>query len=160
VEARRVALSKEFERNLAFDLHNSWQTQALLATTGPARMIMLSVLAHTLERAVVTLCYEAFLDFDGSLPLPALVTAAKIDKTGAVVADVLDKAGAIHKDMVLFKNEIQMRDSFRKLADRMKLNDADRIEMFKYAQRWVVADRRLDPNFDPRDPDAKRLTVH
>jgi hypothetical protein len=50
-----------------------------------------------------------------------------------------------------------MRDAFRRLADRLKLNDADRIELFKCVQRWVVADRRLDPTFDPKDPDAKRL---
>ena len=53
-----------------------------------------------------------------------------------------------------------MRDAFRRLADRLKLSDSDRIEMFKYVQRWVVADRRLDPTFDPQDPDAKRLTTH
>jgi hypothetical protein len=29
--------------------------------------------------------------------------------------------------------------------------------MFKYAQAWVVADRRLDPTFDPQDPDARRV---
>jgi hypothetical protein len=50
-----------------------------------------------------------------------------------------------------------MQNDFRRLADRLKLSDADRIEMFKCVQRWVVADRRLDPSFDPRDPDAKRL---
>jgi hypothetical protein len=31
--------------------------------------------------------------------------------------------------------------------------------MFAAVKRWVVADRRLDPNMDPQDPDAKRL-VH
>jgi hypothetical protein len=50
-----------------------------------------------------------------------------------------------------------MRDAFRRLADHVKLNDPERIELFKYAQRWVVADRRLDPTLDPQDPDARRL---
>jgi len=153
-------LDREFEKTLAFDLRGSWQARALVAATGPARMVMLSVLAHTLEQAVVTLCFAAFADFDGSLPLPALTTAAKIDKTGSVVGDVCDRWGAIHRDEVLFRTEIEMRDAFRRLADRLKLSDSDRIEMFKYVQRWVVADRRLDPTFDPQDPDAKRLTTH
>jgi hypothetical protein len=152
-------LDPDFAKVIEFDLRGSWQCRALIATTGPARMVMLSVLAHTLEQAVVTLCYAAFADFDGSLPLPSLTTAAKIDKSGAVVADVCDRAGVIHKGEKLFKTEIEMRDAFRRLADRMKLSDPDRIEMFKYVQRWVVADRRLDPTFDPQDPDAKRL-VH
>jgi len=150
-------LDTEFAKVIEFDLRGSWQARALTATTGAARMVMLSVLAHTLETAVVTLCFAAFADFDGSLPLPALTTAAKVDKSGAIVADMCDRRGRIHKDQVLFKTETEMRDAFRRLADRMKLSDTDRIEMFKYAQAWVVADRRLDPTFDPQDPDAKRI---
>jgi hypothetical protein len=150
-------LDTEFAKVIEFDLRGSWQARALTSTMGAARMVILSVLAHTLEEATITLCYAAFADFDGSLPLPALVTAAKIDKSGAIVADMCDRKGRVHKDALLFKTEIEMRDAFRRLADRMKLNDADRIEMFKYAQAWVVADRRLDPTFDPQDPDAKRV---
>lgn len=152
-------LSPEFAKTIEFDLRGSWQARALVETKGPARMIMLSVLAHTLEEAVITLCFAAFADFDGQLPMPALVSAARIDKSGAVVADMCDRFGVVHKDTILFKTEIEMRDAFRRLADRLKLGDSDRVEMFKYAQRWVVADRRLDPIFDPQDPDAKRL-VH
>jgi hypothetical protein len=150
-------LDSEFAKVIEFDLRGSWQCRALVETRGYARMVMLSVLAHTLEAAVVTLCYAAFADFDGSLPLPALTTAAKIDKTGAVAADMCGTGGVILKDEVIFRSEIEMRDAFRRLADRMKLPDADRIELFKYAQAWVVADRRLDPTFDPKDPDAKRV---
>ena len=150
-------LATEFEKTLAFDLRASWQAKVLVGTTGPARMVVMSVLAHTYEDAVFTLCAVMFPDFDGSLRAPFLTTAAKLDKTGAIVADMVDERGKIHKDTVLFPTEIAMRDSFRRMADRLKLNDTDRIELFKCAQRWVVADRRLDPNFDPRDPDAKRL---
>src|SRR6266581_1489273 len=129
----------------------------LLGTIGPARMVVMSMLAHTYDEAVFTLCAAVFPDFDGSLRPPFLTTAAKIDKEGHVVADMVDATGMIHKDTVLFPDEISLRDAFRKLADRLKLNDADRIELFKCAQRWVVADRRLDPTFDPKDPDAKRI---
>jgi predicted O-methyltransferase YrrM len=150
-------LATEIEKKLAFDLRGSWQARALAQTSGPARMVVLSVLAHTLDEATFTLCAVVFPDFDGSLKPPFLTSAAKIDKRGAIVADMVDERGRIHKDLVLFPTEIALRDAFRKLADRLKLNDADRVEMFKYAQRWVVADRRLDPNFDRRDPDAKRI---
>ena len=150
-------LATEFEKKLAFDLRASWQAKVLEGTTGPARMVVMSVLAHTYEDAVFTLCCAVFPDFDGSLRAPFLTTAAKIDKTGAIVADMVDERGRIHKDTILFPTEISMRDAFRRMADRLKLNDADRIEFFKCAQRWVVADRRLDPTFDPKDPDAKRL---
>ena len=152
-------LATELEKKLAFDLRASWQAMVLVNTTGPARMVVMSVLAHTYEDAVFTLCTAVFPDFDGSLRAPFLTTAAKIAKTGAIVADMGDEHGRIHKDTVLFPTEFSLRDAFRRLADRLKLNDADRIELLKCAQRWVVADRRLDPNFDPRDPDARRL-VH
>ncbi len=145
------------EQRLAFDLRGSWQGRALAEIKGPFRAVLLSVLAHTLDEAMPTLCAVVDPDFDGSIKPPYLTTAAKIDKTGAIVADVCDRVGTIRKDEVIFVSEQQMQDSFRKCADRLKLNDADRIEMFKYAQRWVVADRRLDPTFDPKDPEAKRL---
>jgi hypothetical protein len=152
-------LAPEVEKTLTFDLRASWQARALVETKGPARMVVMSVLAHTYDEAVFTLCALVFPDFDGSLKPPFLTSAGKIDKSGAIVADMVDERGRIHKDLVLFPTEIGLRDAFRKLADRLKLNDSDRIELLKCAQRWVVADRRLDPNFDPKDPDAKRL-VH
>jgi hypothetical protein len=81
----------------------------------------------------------------------------KVAKSGAVVADVILRDHRVVKDKPIYRDEIALQNDFRRLADRLKLNDADRIEMFKCVQRWVVADRRLDPTFDPKDPDAKRL---
>lgn len=141
----------------ANELRSTWQAKALVASSGPVRALMMSVLAHTLDDALLTLCTVCFPDFDGSIKAPHYTSAAKIDRTGAIVADMVDKKGRINKDVVVFGSEIAMRDAFRRFADRLKLDDADRIELFKYAQRWVVADRRLDPNMDPRDPDARRL---
>jgi hypothetical protein len=153
----RPVLAIRLEKKLAFDLRASWQAKVLEGTKGPARMVVMSVLAHTYDEAVFTLCAAVFPDFDGSLRPPFLTTAAKIDKEGRIVADMVDERGVIHKDTVLFPTEMSLRDSFRTLADRLKLNDVDRIELLKCAQRWVVADRRLDPTFDPKDPDARRL---
>jgi hypothetical protein len=145
---------------LAFDLRATWQARVLEGTTGPARMVVMSVLAHVYDEAIFTLCAAIFADFDGSLRPPFLTSAAKIDKAGRIVADMVDERGHVHKNTVLFPDEIALRDAFRKLADRLKLSDTDRIELFNCAQRWVVADRRLDPAMDPKDPDAKRLTVN
>ena len=152
-------LAPEVERVLEFELRASWQAKVLVGTRGPARAVIMSMLAHAYEHALVTLCAAVFPDFDGSMPVPYLESCAKIAKTGAVCADVRGKDGKLHADTVLFQSDIEMRDACRKLADRLKLPDDDRVEFFKVAQRWLVADRRLDPTFDPRDPDAKRL-VH
>lgn len=121
--------------------------------------VVLSVLAHTYDDAMPVLLRIVFPGFT-SIAAPFYCTAAKVDKSGAVVADCVTKDGQIVKDAVVFQSEGEMQDNFRRLADHLKLNDSDRVELFKCVQRWVVADRRLDPTFDPKDPDAKRLVLN
>jgi hypothetical protein len=149
-------LSTELEKKLAFDLRASWQARVLLGSQEKMHRIVMSVLAHNFPEAMTTLLCIAYPGFT-SIQAPFYCTAAKISKAGRVVADLVQRDGAIVKDAEVFMGEMVMQHEFRWLADRLKLNDADRIELFKCAQRWVVADRRLDPNFDPKDPDARRL---
>jgi hypothetical protein len=126
----------------------------------PIGPVIISVLAHVYDADILlVMLHIVFPGFEGLNP-PALITAAKISKTGAVVADVALRDGTIVRDAVIFRDEMEMQSEFRRLADSMKLDDADRKELFACALKWVVADRRLDPTFDPKDPDAKRLTVH
>lgn len=128
-------------------------------TDGVIGAVALSVLAHNYDDALTTLLKVLFPGFESITP-PFLCSAGKVDKSGAVVADLVEKYGSITKNYRLYRDEIALRDDFRRLADELKLPDADRIELFAAVQRWVVADRRIDPNMDPKDPDAKRLAVH
>ena len=147
-------------RKHAQELRESWQVKALIATQrDPIGATLLSALAHSYDDAMPVLLRVAFPGFKSIQP-PFLVTAGRIAKTGAVVANMAMSDGTIIKDYVLWQTERSLRDAFRRLADRLKFNDKDRTEMFKCVQRWVVADRRLDPTMDPRDPDAKRLVTH
>ena len=146
------------ENSVAFDLRASWQAKLLAACGGHMGQVVLSVLSHSFDEAMPVLLRLIYPGFT-SIAAPFYCTAAKVDKAGRVVADVVTKTGSIVKNAKVFDDEVQMRDAFRRAADRLKLSDADRVEMFKCVQRWVVADRRLDPTFDPKDPDAKRL-VH
>jgi len=149
-------LATDVERNVAFDLRGSWQVRCIGEAKGQTWMVLISVLAHTYDAALLVMMELVYPDFDGSLPAPHLTSAAKIDKSGAIVADVVDRFGVI-KETVIYPTELALRDDFRRLADHMKLHDSARTELLKCVQRWVVADRRLDPNFDRRDPDAKRI---
>lgn len=149
-------LDTEIEKNVAFDMRASWQVRALRAADGTTAMALESVLTHTYEHILLVFIELAFPWRHEPL-LPCIASAVKVDKTGAVVADTIRKDHRVKKDTVIYRSEREMESDFRRLADRMKLSDADRIEMFKCVQRWVVADRRLDPMFDPKDPDAKRL---
>lgn len=147
---------KAIESSLAFDLRASWQARVLAEAGGHMGAFVLSVLSHNFDEAMPALLSVVFPGFT-SITAPFYCTAGKIDKAGYVVADVVTKHGEIVKDAKVFESELHMRDEARRLADRLKLNDQDRIEFFKCVQRWVVADRRLDPTFDPKDPDAKRI---
>lgn len=138
-----------------------WQGRALAAATGTTAAVLLSVLAHNYDDAMpVMLRVVKPITWDAvhqTVRAPFLSSAGKVAKSGAVVADVVTASGHIIKEVALYLNETELRDDFRKLADRLRLRDDERVEMFKAVQRWVVADKRLDPNFDPKDPDAKRF---
>ena len=153
------ALNHIAAHKTAQELRDTWQVRALIETRDyQIGAVLLSVLAHNYDDVMEVLMRVAFPGFH-SIALPFLCSAGRIDHSGRIVADMAASNGAIIKDYVLYPTERALRDDFRRLADRMKLNDKDRIEMFKAVQRWVVADRRLDPTMDPADPDAKRL-VH
>jgi hypothetical protein len=142
------------------EFRDMWQSKALAHTRGkPLGAVMLSIISHNYDDALPALMQITFPGFEGITP-PFLCSAGKIAKTGSIVADMATKDGRILKSLVVFRNSAQMRTYLRRLADELKLSDADRVEMFKAAQRWVVCDYRLDPNMDPSDPEAKRLVLH
>lgn len=141
---------------LARDLRDTWQGRALATAQGTTGAVLLSVLAHNYDEHMPVLLRAVFPGFV-SIAAPFLTTAARVMKNGAIVADVCRATGKIDKKAVLYRNEIALRDDFRRLADRLKFSDEDRVEMFAAVKKWVVADYRLDPSMDPQDPDAKRL---
>lgn len=141
---------------LEFDLRTTWQARTLTAATGKSAAVLLSVLAHNYDDQMLVLLQVCFPGFT-SITAPFLSSAGRVMKNGAVVADRVSATGKVEKKFVLYKNEIALRDDFRRLADRLRLSDQDREQLFIAVKKWVVADYRLDPAMDPQDPDAKRL---
>jgi hypothetical protein len=152
-------LGTDLTNSLAFDLRASWQARALAEAKGQTGMVLLSVLSHSYDDALVVLLPIVFPGFVEP-SLPVLASCGKIDRTGAVVADVIRRDHTVARDTVVYRSDTDLQNDFRRLADRLKLSDDDRTELFKCVQRWLVADRRLDPTFDPKDPDAKRLVLN
>lgn len=142
----------------AQDLRQSWQGRVLAASTGKLGAVALSVLAHNYDDAMPVLLRVVFPGFT-SIAAPFYCTAGKVAKTGQVIADMVTRDGQVIKNAEVFRDEKQMEGAFRRLADRLRLSDAERVELFACVKRWVVCDFRLDPNLDPQDPGAKRL-VH
>jgi hypothetical protein len=152
-----TVLELDFTRHVQ-DLRETWQGRVLREThnkvIGP---VVLSVLSHNFDDALLVLLKAIFPDFAG-IRAPFICSAAKISKRGFIVADmVLRNDPHVRKDCVVFYSLCHMQAAFRRLADRLKFNDEDRRQLFAAARNWVVADRRLDPTMDPADPDARRL---
>lgn len=144
----------------ADELRETWQCRVLIATAkAPLNRIVLSILAHNFDDAMPVLLRIAFPGFTGLTP-PFLSSAGKIDRAGRVVGDVVTPDGLIVKNMPLFRSTKELETAFRRLADKLKLSDDDRRGMFAAVGCWLVADMRLDPTMDPKDPDARHLTSH
>lgn len=154
----------------ADELRATWQTRLLMAcgsvdTNGILRprdtmgACILSVMAHNFDDALPVILRIAFPSFT-AIGTPMLCSAARIARSGHVMADFISTSGFKRKNQAFFKNTRDMERQFRKVADKARLDDNERIEMFDAVKRWVVCDYRLDPTMDRNDPDAKRLTVN
>lgn len=81
---------------------------------------------------------------------PSFGHTAQITPQGYVVTRYVDKAG-IYQGIQAICQADEMIDAFRRLADTLKLTDADRTAMFTELRRWVTHDRRLNKlnDFEP-----------
>ncbi len=153
-----MALLSEIEHYQDFiRLRESWRGRALRTASHKTFAVLLSVLADSYDDEMYFLLRAVFPGFTSIQP-PFLISSGRVAKSGRVIAKCVDKSGTIFWAK-LYRNEVELRDDFRKLADKLQMDDIERQEMFAAIRRWVVADFRLDPNMDPMDPDAKRL-VH
>lgn len=159
-------------RRQAQDLRGTWQARVLAAAliegeyTAPRDkigMCLLSVLSHNYgdprHDALPVLLRVVFPQYQ-SIGAPFLCSAARIAKSGHIMADLITKDGRRIRNQALFRSTRAMEREFRLFADRLGMEDGERVELFAAVARWVVCDYRLDPNMDPADPDARRLTVH
>ncbi len=133
-----VFFSKE-----AVEVRDMWQSRALYAAEGLQRAILVRVFVKAYKDAIKVLLATTFPGFKDLQP-PQIVGHAKVMPSGKIVADVLEKSGRI-RTHILYDSPDSMRADFGRLADRLKLNDFDRAEMFQMLQGWVVADLRIDP---------------
>lgn len=143
----------------AHELRESWQGRALFfALKNPQlKTCLLSLLADNYDDTMPFLLHAVY--GSAEVRAPFYCSNPKINKRGCIVADLIMPDGFKYKNSVVFLTELQMEIQFRRLADRLKLDDAERIDLFVCIRHWVKSDQRLDPAFDRRDPDAKRLVL-
>ena len=127
----------------AEELRGMWQGRALAETKGRLFVVALAIISFEWPTALPILLRVVFPGFR-DIARPFIDSYATVDKFGRVVARVMTNSGA--RLQVIYETEGEMVKEFRDLADRLKLSDAERIEMTGVLKKWVAADHRVDVN--------------
>jgi hypothetical protein len=130
-----------FAGKIADEIRQMWQARALREATGKLQQVMLVVFFQEYDEALKILLHvNGIVD----IKLPAYSGYATISPGGRLVCDeMIDRQKTTRKTTV-YHNEGEFIGEMRRFADRLKLNDRDREEMFAVLRKWVVADLRID----------------
>lgn len=130
-------------------LRDSWEGRVLKAATGLRFAVLHAIIVAEYPQALPFLLRSVFPGFI-DIKLPQLFGYARIERSGAVTCLITrtraELAGAAPRDRVpIYASNDEMCADMRRLADRLKLSDADRTEMFELIQKWVAEDLRIGP---------------
>ena len=95
-------------------------------------------------------CYVlAVLNWQHGRHPPRFGSKARINADGYLVTNVQEADRRIHRDMVVDTVQ-EVTDSFRGLADRLKLSDAEREALFAELRKWIAHDDRANQTAEER----------
>lgn len=95
-------------------------------------------------------CYVlAILGWQHGRKPPRLGSKAVIDENGVAFSHMQDINGTMHR-MHCLGSVQDITDSFRGLADHLKLDDADRVAMFEELKKWFAHDARANQSNEER----------
>lgn len=106
---------------------NSWPYKAVLVLRGNqtiAGCILLSIIGRQPKNA------------------PYIDTTATVDENGLTWVGMRRIDGEY--GLCCIGSVIDIRDEFRRLADHLKLDDGERVELFDELRKWVAIDLRAD----------------
>lgn len=113
-------------------IERPWQDRAIEHTGGNKSMagaVLLAMLGRATSR-------------------PHFGRSGWIDKQGMVRSNLMSVNQGWHPQVVIC-DKITMRDTFRKIADELKLSDVDRIAMFDELRKWFAKDESAA--YDPHE---------
>ena len=131
-------------KNPADELRETWQSRALAASEGKMRRVLTVVFSYEYAAAMPVLLAATFPGFI-DIQRPFLSSYAAIMPNGKVICEMVDKDGS-KKTVAVYDSKDKYVYDMRQLADKLKLSDKDRTEMFKVLQRWIVKDMRIGPH--------------
>lgn len=128
-----------------------WQSRALREADGKMQRVLLAALRAEYPADLIVLLKSTFGEID--IPNPFYRGYATIVPTGRLVCEVVDRdgSGLVWRGVVkVYDSETDFVSGMRRLADKLKLSDTDRVDMFRVLQKWVTQDQRLDLNSEKR----------
>lgn len=123
-------------------LRDTWQGRALAVAKGRTAAVLLAVLAAEWPSVLPILLRVVFPGFQ-DIGRPFLRGYAQIMPSGAVVCEMVDRDGR-SMPSVIYDTQDRLLGDFRRLADRLKLKDEDRVTLFAVLGKWIVKDARVD----------------
>jgi hypothetical protein len=73
---------------------------------------------------------------------PSVDSLATVDENGFTWAVCTTRSG--QRGLAMVGHITDIRDEFRRLADHLKLDDGERVELFDELRKWVSIDLRAD----------------
>lgn len=141
-----VALTPEpnyFWTKSAAELRDTWQARVLAAAKGKTWRVAVAALAMD-EPAKIPYLFNAIYHGFKDVERPFLAGYAVITKAGKVICGVVRSGSDSYDYDVIYDSEDEMIGEFRRLADVLKLDDADRAALFEVLRKWVAADQRIN----------------
>lgn len=136
-------MSNPFAHKSGEEIAAMWQTRALHASTGKMQHVLFRAMANeytgVTSKSWVLLLSIIIPNFNPDQPF--LDGHAKIMQSGRVVSEVFYRGD--RRLQVVYQNKDEFISEMRRLADRLKLNDVDRVAMFALLGKWIVADYRV-----------------
>ena len=122
---------------------DTWQARCLRESRGKTAAVVMAVMFHNYRDDMPYLLRQVWPGFR-DITRPFLSGGAHILRNGKVVCGMVREGHNQPMATVIYDDEGDLIKDMRDLADRLKLNDRDRVEMTEAFKKWVVADRRID----------------
>lgn len=136
-----------FSRMTKDQLAETWQVRCLKAAKGKFASVLLTIFYFNYYEQAQYLMWQAY-GRNKDIAFPFHSGGATIVNSGQVVCDLavgrLGERLKMRRNVKIFDTEGELVRELRKLADKLKLDDAARIEMTEAARKWVVCDMRIN----------------
>ena len=142
-------MSNPFAYKSAEELAAMWQLRAMawtLKNSPKLFAILMRIMANEYTGVTHNTWQVILRGMTGSPELPGHIVLqgyARIEESGRVTTMATTRAGDFFR-MAIYRTKYEYVSDMRRLADKLKLSDADRTAMFDVLKSWIPEDRTID----------------